>query len=259
MSANRNSGRSPRSAADRRKLDEAKARTSRSPPSSRPGVRRRGRSAAISSSTRDGNFHGSVSGGCVEGAVVTEALDIIGAGGSRCWNSASPTRPPGGSACPAAAASRSMSSGWADGSACAEETQCGAPRAPRGDPGHRSRRRPRPRRRGGRRRRGRARRGDRQGDSAPALPVRSRRKGGTSSSTCTCRSRKLVAIGAVHISQALAPMAKIAGFDMEIIDPRTAFATPGPVSRRAAACRMAGGRAEAAAARRLHGARRADA
>src|SRR5689334_2860283 len=37
---------------------------------------------------------------------------------------------------------------------------------------------------------------------------------------------KLVVIGAVHISQALAPMAKIAGFDMTIIDPRTAFATP---------------------------------
>jgi xanthine dehydrogenase accessory factor len=36
---------------------------------------------------------------------------------------------------------------------------------------------------------------------------------------------KLIAIGAVHISQALAPMARIAGFDMEIIDPRTAFAT----------------------------------
>jgi xanthine/CO dehydrogenase XdhC/CoxF family maturation factor len=28
----------------------------------------------------DGNFIGSVSGGCVEGAVVTEALDIIGSG-----------------------------------------------------------------------------------------------------------------------------------------------------------------------------------
>ncbi|HTV70991.1 MAG TPA: XdhC family protein [Rhizobiaceae bacterium] len=28
----------------------------------------------------DGNFHGSVSGGCVEGAVVTEALDIISSG-----------------------------------------------------------------------------------------------------------------------------------------------------------------------------------
>jgi xanthine dehydrogenase accessory factor len=37
---------------------------------------------------------------------------------------------------------------------------------------------------------------------------------------------RLIAIGAVHISQALAPMAKVAGFDMEIIDPRTAFATP---------------------------------
>ena len=37
---------------------------------------------------------------------------------------------------------------------------------------------------------------------------------------------RLVVIGAVHISQALAPMAAVAGFDMEIIDPRTAFATP---------------------------------
>jgi len=38
--------------------------------------------------------------------------------------------------------------------------------------------------------------------------------------------RRLVLIGAVHISQALAPMARIAGFDVTIIDPRTAFATP---------------------------------
>ena len=37
---------------------------------------------------------------------------------------------------------------------------------------------------------------------------------------------RLVLIGAVHISQALAPMARIAGFDPTIIDPRTAFATP---------------------------------
>lgn len=36
---------------------------------------------------------------------------------------------------------------------------------------------------------------------------------------------RIVVIGAVHISQALAPMARIAGFDMVIIDPRTAFAT----------------------------------
>ena len=37
---------------------------------------------------------------------------------------------------------------------------------------------------------------------------------------------RLAVIGAVHISQALAPMARLAGFDVTIIDPRTAFATP---------------------------------
>jgi xanthine/CO dehydrogenase XdhC/CoxF family maturation factor len=31
----------------------------------------------------EGNFEGSVSGGCVEGAVVGEALDLIGSGGSK--------------------------------------------------------------------------------------------------------------------------------------------------------------------------------
>lgn len=36
---------------------------------------------------------------------------------------------------------------------------------------------------------------------------------------------RLVIVGAVHISQALAPMARIAGYPVEIIDPRTAFAT----------------------------------
>lgn len=36
---------------------------------------------------------------------------------------------------------------------------------------------------------------------------------------------RLVVIGAVHISQALAPMAEIAGYPVEIIDPRTAFAS----------------------------------
>ena len=37
---------------------------------------------------------------------------------------------------------------------------------------------------------------------------------------------RLVAIGAVHISQALAPMARRLDLDVTIIDPRTAFATP---------------------------------
>lgn len=39
-------------------------------------------------------------------------------------------------------------------------------------------------------------------------------------------SPKMIVIGAVHISQALAPMARIAGYDVTIVDPRTAFATP---------------------------------
>lgn len=37
---------------------------------------------------------------------------------------------------------------------------------------------------------------------------------------------RIVAIGAVHITQALAPIARISGYDIDIIDPRTAFATP---------------------------------
>jgi xanthine dehydrogenase accessory factor len=37
---------------------------------------------------------------------------------------------------------------------------------------------------------------------------------------------RLLAIGAVHISQALAPMARMLGYDVTIVDPRTAFATP---------------------------------
>ena len=39
-------------------------------------------------------------------------------------------------------------------------------------------------------------------------------------------SGRLVLIGAVHISQALAPMARMVGLDVTVIDPRTAFATP---------------------------------
>jgi len=38
-------------------------------------------------------------------------------------------------------------------------------------------------------------------------------------------SPKLVITGAVHISQALAPMATLVGYDVVIVDPRTAFAS----------------------------------
>jgi xanthine dehydrogenase accessory factor len=37
---------------------------------------------------------------------------------------------------------------------------------------------------------------------------------------------RLIVIGAVHVSQMLAPIASLAGFDMIIIDPRNTFATP---------------------------------
>ncbi len=37
---------------------------------------------------------------------------------------------------------------------------------------------------------------------------------------------RLIAVGAVHISQALAPLAKLIDVDIVIVDPRTAFATP---------------------------------
>ena len=39
-------------------------------------------------------------------------------------------------------------------------------------------------------------------------------------------SAKLVITGAVHISQAMAPMAKVLDLDLIVIDPRSAFATP---------------------------------
>src|SRR5262245_64736555 len=37
---------------------------------------------------------------------------------------------------------------------------------------------------------------------------------------------RLVITGAVHISQRLAPIARVVGYDVTIVDPRTAFASP---------------------------------
>ena len=42
---------------------------------------------------------------------------------------------------------------------------------------------------------------------------------------CYTPAHRLIIVGAVHIAQALAPAAVMAGFDVTIVDPRTAFAT----------------------------------
>ena len=52
-----------------------------------------------------------------------------------------------------------------------------------------------------------------------------RRRRAASSSPCMCRRRKLVITGAVHISQTLAPIGQLLGYDVTIVDPRTAFAS----------------------------------
>jgi xanthine dehydrogenase accessory factor len=48
---------------------------------------------------------------------------------------------------------------------------------------------------------------------------------GTLFARCYSQAPRMVIIGAVHITQALAPMAAMAGFEVVVIDPRRAFAT----------------------------------
>ena len=68
---------------------------------------------------------------------------------------------------------------------------------------------------------------------------------------------RLVITGAVHISQALAPIAKLLGYDVTIVDPRTAFASPERFPDVKVIARMAGRGAAAARHRPLHRVRRA--
>ena len=69
---------------------------------------------------------------------------------------------------------------------------------------------------------------------------------------------QLVITGAVHISQALAPIGKLVGYDVTIVDPRTAFASPERFPGRESDRRVAGQGAAAAQRRPLHRLRRAD-
>jgi xanthine dehydrogenase accessory factor len=49
--------------------------------------------------------------------------------------------------------------------------------------------------------------------------------GGALFARCYSQAPRMVIVGAVHIAQALAPMAAMAGFEVIVIDPRRAFAT----------------------------------
>ena len=49
--------------------------------------------------------------------------------------------------------------------------------------------------------------------------------GGALFARCYASAPRMVIVGAVHITQALAPMAAMAGFEVTVIDPRRAFAT----------------------------------
>ncbi len=49
--------------------------------------------------------------------------------------------------------------------------------------------------------------------------------GGALFARCYASAPRMVIVGAVHITQALAPMAAMAGFEVIVVDPRRAFAT----------------------------------
>jgi len=174
----------------------------------------------------DGNFLGSVSGGCVEGDVISEALDVIESGGRRVleFGVADETAWRVGLSCGGRIKVyvESIDAGRADllaalsaersrRRACVLVTEVvsGEQRLVRS--------------------------ADLAADPlAEVLEERLRlgrsgmakRAGKEFFLAVQAPATRLVAIGAVHIAQALAPIAKLVGIDLIVVDPRTAFATP---------------------------------
>ena len=174
----------------------------------------------------EGNFLGSVSGGCVEGDVITEALDMIAMGGQQM-----------------------LEFGVADETAWRAGLSCGgrirvyvqsidADRADRLAAFNAERTTRRPcilvtNIASGKQRLVRA----ADVDSEPMADILTERLRLGKSGIVEWGGEelflrvetppvRLVVIGAVHVSQMLAPIVSLAGFDMIIIDPRNAFATP---------------------------------
>ncbi|SMO44683.1 XdhC family protein [Ruegeria faecimaris] len=162
----------------------------------------------------DGRFEGSVSGGCVEGAVVVEALEAIEEGEARllefgvsdedafavglaCGGTIRVLVEPIGSVLPESILS-DLVAARAQREPVAYEVNI--------ESGHRALQRDRyPERM----------RMDRSGFEEDAKTFVSVHN----------PPLRLIVVGAVHIAQALVPMARIAGYDPAIVDPRDAFAT----------------------------------
>lgn len=169
----------------------------------------------------NGNFDGSVSGGCVEGAVVAEAVDVIASGEARV-----------------------LSFGVADETAWQVGLSCGGQIRVLVQTVGAGLDLPSLRRlnewRAGRRAvasstdlaTGRTlvfAEGEAAPDDVGAAFVSGMSRLGADGHCFVNIYRpppRLVIIGAVHIAQALVPMASLAGFSTLVIDPRTAFATP---------------------------------
>ena len=179
----------------------------------------------------DGNFEGSVSGRLRRGRGRRRGARRASTPASRkCWNSASPTRPPGRSACPAAAASglcRAAGLERAMDPLPSRNSMLNARAPARRDPGHRSRRRHATVSCRGRRRRcRRSGRCARQGVPLRQIRRRSKPTAAASSSTCICRRRAWWSSARSTSARRWRRWRALPAIDIEIIDPRTAFATP---------------------------------
>jgi xanthine dehydrogenase accessory factor len=154
----------------------------------------------------EGNFEGSVSGGCVEGAVVADAVDVIASGETQIlsFGVADETAWRVGLSC--GGQIRVLVQKVGAGLSLAALQRLNAARASRYEA----------------RTRTDLASGETRlvGEEGEAEPL------GESFVNIYRPAPRLVIIGAVHIAQALVPMAEIAGFKTRVIDPRTAFATP---------------------------------
>ncbi|KQS72922.1 XdhC/CoxI family protein [Rhizobium sp. Leaf371] len=169
----------------------------------------------------DGNFDGSVSGGCVEGAVVAEAVDIIASGAARVLSFGVADE-----------------TAWQVGLSCGGQIRVLVQKLGAGlDPSSLSRLHDL--------RSARQAAASRTELATGRTTVFGEDKSGPEDVRAALASGfpklsadglafiniyrplpRLVIIGAVHIAQALVPIAEIAGFATLVIDPRTAFATP---------------------------------